>query len=151
MKQGPTGANLAALSAAGTKIDGALLGTYKFLKPTTEVRDPAAREKRIKEVMHRFMCSFFDESIDIVHRSGAAGAKRAVDDLQIDRNSDNASDSPVAQALASAIEGAATDSQLDVMSGSASGNNTAGDVLGVYDITHNEVLFYGFTNCGSDD
>jgi hypothetical protein len=40
--------------------------------------------------------------------------------------------------------------KLDVLSGGASGNNTAGNVMGVYDIARHEIVFFGFTNCGSD-
>ena len=53
--------------------------------------------------------------------------------------------------FSSSLSSVLSDSHLDVMSGSASGNNTMGEIMGVYDTTHNEVLFFGFTNCGSDD
>jgi hypothetical protein len=146
LKEGPSDNTLALLSTAGNKVDSALVGTYKFLKPTNEGSDAGARETRVKEVMHRFMCSFFDDSIDIDHRTGAAGAKKAVDDLDLSEN-DNGDTS----AIQSALTKIASDGDLDLMSGSASGNNTFGNVLGVYDKKNNEILFFGFSNCGSDD
>jgi hypothetical protein len=149
MKKGPTDPDLAALSAAGAKFEAALLGTFRFNKPGPEKTDPAARETRVKEVMHRFMCSFFDESIDLSRHSGAAAVKQTLSDVDMDDNA-SGEDADVAK-FTSALGQVFKDSQLDVMSGSASGNNTAGEVMGVYDIAHNEILFFGFTNCGSDD
>jgi hypothetical protein len=146
LKSGPTDKTLATLAVAANKIDAALIGTYKFLRPTTEGSDAGVRETRVKEVMHRFMCSFFDDSINIDHRTGATGAKKAVDDLDLSNNAGGDT-----SAVESAIGKIATDNDLDLMSGSASGNNTEGNVLGVYDKKNNEILFFGFSNCGSDN
>lgn len=142
----PTDADLAALHAVAKKIDGAYLGVQRFNKRTTEGTDPAAREKRIKEVMHRYMCGFFDESIDIGRNTKTDKTKQALDDLDFSNT-----DTGVApKALEDALRKAYANPKLDILSGSASGNNTVGNVLGVYDVAHDEVLFFGFTNCGSD-
>jgi hypothetical protein len=146
LKSGPTEKNAASISTAGGKIDNSLVGSFKFLKPTNEGSDAGARETRIKEVMHRFMCSFFDDSIDIAHRSGAASAKKAIDDLDMGNNVEGD-----AGPISAAITAAVSDPDLDVMSGTASGNNTFGNVLGVYDKKNNEITFFGFSNCGSDN
>ena len=144
----PTDPALAAVFAAGNKFQTEYVGVYRFNKATTEKTDPAARSKRIKEVMHRYMCRFFDESIDIGPNRGANPAKSVITDLEPDYYMiDEESKIP---ALESALAKAYKNPKLDILSGSASGNNTAGAVLGIYDTVHNEILFFGFTNCGSD-
>ena len=145
----PTNAKLKALDVAGSKFEYAYVGTYKFNKPTTEKTEPLAREKRIKEVMHRYMCGFFDESIDIGRNTGANKVDVAMSDVDFDRNAYD-QDPDVADFRA-ALAAVYTDPKLDVLSGGASGNNTAGEVMGIYDVTHNEIFYFGFTNCGSDD
>jgi hypothetical protein len=147
MKNGPTDRALAALSTAGAKFDGAFLGTYRFNKAGPEHTDPAARETRVKEVMHRFMCSFFDDSIDLGRHDGASAVKQTDSDLDLDNNSGGTD----TRAFDDALKGVFSGSRLDVMSGSASGNNTGGNVMGVYDVAHDEILYFGFTNCGSDN
>ncbi len=145
----PTNKKLGALYANGAKFGNAYRGVYRFNKANAEATDPDARMKRVKEVMHRYMCSFFDESIDLGHASGISDLKATLSDVDMDSNaSDQAAD---VASFSSSLSTVLSDSHLDVMSGSASGNNTMGEIMGVYDTTHNEVLFFGFTNCGSDD
>jgi hypothetical protein len=146
----PTDADLASFSTAAAKFDHSYRGVYRFNKATAEGHDPLAREKRIKEVMHRYMCSFFDESIDIGRNTGAGAVKQALGDVNITDNASDQSPADVA-ALTSALTKVYGNKKLDVLSGGASGNNTGGEVMGIYDITHNEILFFGYTNCGSDD
>lgn len=43
------------------------------------------------------------------------------------------------------------ESGVEVYSGAAGGNNTAGTVLGIYDTNTNEIAVFASTNCGSDD
>lgn len=146
----PTDPALASVYAAANKFESPYLGVFRFNKATNEKTDSALREKRIKEVMHRYMCRFFDESIDIGRNTGSntARAKTVIRDLEPDYYMiDEESKIP---ALESAFAKAYKNPQLDILSGSASGNNTGGAVVGVYDIAHNEILFFGFTNCGSD-
>lgn len=146
----PTDADVAAFSKAAARFEHSYLGVYRFNKAGPEATEPLAREKRIKEVMHRHMCSFFDDSIDIGRNTGAGAVKQALRDVNID---DNASDQPPADvaALTSALTNVYKNKKLDVLSGGASGNNTVGEVMGIYDLAHNEIVFFGFTNCGSDD
>lgn len=148
LKKGPTDPDLAALSAVATTIDGPFLGTYRFNKAGPEKTDPVAREKRIKEVMHRFMCTLFDESIDIARFSGPSALDKTLNNLDF-RDNAGVSEAETTK-FKTALSAVLANKQLDVESGRASGNNTAGEVMGVYDIAHNEVLFFGFTNCGSD-
>jgi hypothetical protein len=151
LRSGPTDTNMKFLFAAGAKFDSSFLGVYRYNKATNEATSAEAREKRIKEVMHRFMCSFFDESIDIAENTGTTSKKvsTTLSDLDIDNN---ASDEPAnVKSLSTALSFVYKNPKLDVLSGGASGNNTGGNVMGVYDIAHHEILFFGFTNCGSDD
>jgi hypothetical protein len=149
MRSGPTDQDLASLYAAGSKFEGAYMGVYRFNKAGPEATDEFARMQRVKEVMHRYMCSFFDESIDLGRATGSKRVDVTLADVDIEDNAYD-QDADVA-AFSSALTGVFGRSDLDVMSGGASGNNTAGEVMGVYDVTHNEILFFGFTNCGSDD
>ena len=149
LKSGPTDTNLAFLNTAGAKFEQSFRGVYRFNKATTEATSPDARMKRVKEVMHRYMCSFFDESIDIGRSTGAKQVATTMSDVNL---SDNASDQTADVAkFSTALSFVFKNPKLDVMSGGATGNNTGGEVMGVYDIAHNEILFFGFTNCGSDD
>lgn len=150
LTKGPTDRDLAAFSTAAAKFDGSYRGVYRFNKAGPEATDPAAREKRIKEVMHRYMCSFFDDSISLGRNSGASAVKKTLADVNLDSNASAQSAADVAQ-LTSALTKVYANKKLDVLSGSASGNNTAGEVMGVYDIARNEILFFGYTNCGSDN
>src|SRR3954447_6450631 len=77
LKSGPTDTNLKFLFQAGAKFESSFLGVYRYNKATNEATNADAREKRIKEVMHRFMCSFFDESIDIGRNTGTESKKIA--------------------------------------------------------------------------
>ena len=104
---------------------------------------------RVKEVMHRYMCSFFDESIDIGHESGKKAVATVLSDVDMENNASD-QDKETAS-FSDALADVLADTKLDVMSGGASGNNTGGEVMGVYDITHNEIFYFGYTNCGSDD
>jgi hypothetical protein len=147
----PTNKALAGLDTAGGKFKNAYIGTYRFNKAGPEAHDADAREKRIKEVMHRYMCGFFDESIDIGRNTGSVDKKVAtvLSDVDMDNNAYD-QDTDLA-GFSDAMKKVYAESSLDVLSGSASGNNTMGEIMGVYDTTHNEVFFFGFTNCGSDD
>jgi hypothetical protein len=145
----PTDRDLAALSTATAKLGPAYRGVYRFNKAGLEATDPQAREKRIKEVMRRHMCPFFDESIDLGRRSGPNAVGQTLADLDLPDNAGNPSAGDI-EALSSALAKVRVNRSLDVLSGSASGNNTIGEVLGIYDTAHHEILFFGYTNCGSD-
>lgn len=145
----PTDKDLAALAKAGGKLENAYRGVYRFNKAGPEATDPNARMNRVKEVMHRYMCSFFDESIDIGRNTGTKAVEQTMSDVDFDRNSSD-EDANV-KAFGDALGDAFENKKLDIMSGGASGNNTAGEVMGIYDLAHNEVFFFGYTNCGSDD
>lgn len=149
LPSGPTDARLASLYAAGKKLDNAYVGVYRFNKAGLEATEPDLRVKRVKEVMHRYMCGFFDDAIDLGRATGGKRVEATLADLDL-RN--NASDEAAAvAAFGGALAQVFTSAKLDVMSGAASGNNTVGEIMGVYDVGHDEVFYFGFTNCGKDD
>ena len=148
LRSGPHDADLKSLHDSGGKFEYAYRGVYRFNKPGSEATDRDARMKRIKEVMHRYMCSLFDESIDLSRPSGSNAVKNTLDILDFDRNAEGTTD---VGRFSGALGDVFKKKDLDVVAGYASGNNTAGEVMGVYDVAHNEILFFGFTNCGSDD
>jgi hypothetical protein len=150
LKKGPTDTALAKVFTAGQDIDGALLGAYRFNMPGPEATDPVAREKRVKEVMHRFMCTFFDDSIDLKRPSGspASRTQRTLADLDMNDNANGQDDA--VRKFTDGLTDAYGDEKLDILSGGASGNNTIGNVMGAYDVANNQILYFGFSNCGSD-
>lgn len=143
-----TDPDLQALLAAGSAMENEYVGLYRFNKAGPEATDDNARMNRVKEVMHRYMCSFFDESIDIGRSTGSKKVEATMRDVDFDSNEQ---DDAKVKTFQAALTKVFQNDKLDVMSGGASGNSTAGEVMGIYDKGHNEVFFFGFTNCGSDD
>lgn len=143
----PTGSHVSKVYKAIAAVKGSYHGAYKVVTPTeAHGRTPEQLHlAEIKEAMHRYMCGFFDESIGITRTSAVAEAER---DLDV---SNNIEDEKQAKALHDALPALLNDRSLEVYSGSASGNNTMGEVMGVYDTKNDEVTYLGFTNCGSDD
>ncbi|MBK6694045.1 MAG: hypothetical protein IPG50_17840 [Myxococcales bacterium] len=146
----PSDPDLAAFYGAANGLENEYLGVYRFNKPGAEATDPGAREKRIKEVMHRYMCGFFDESIDIGRNTGAGRVQATLRDVAVEDYGGDPSPAAIGR-LSSTLSRVFANPKMDVLSGGASGNNTMGEVMGVYDTENHEVLFFGFTNCGSDD
>ena len=60
-----TNTNLDALRVAARTVEESYRGAYRFNKVTDEPRSQVSRMNRVKEAMHRYMCSYFDESIDL--------------------------------------------------------------------------------------
>lgn len=147
----PTNKALEALYVAGAKFEYGYLGVYRFNKVGPEATDLDARYNRVKEVMHRYMCRLFDEEISMGRNAG--GAAKRVETVLSDINLYDYADEQEADAdaFSAALTAVYADPNLDVLSGQASGNNTFGEIMGVYDIKNNEILFFGFTNCGSDN
>ena len=97
------------------------------------------RRNTVAQAAH-LLCGFFDDGVTLTETKNAASA---VADLDLQ---DNAAET---KALTDALSGAGK--SVEIYSGSASGNNTMGNVLGVYDRENSEVLVISNTNCGSDD
>jgi hypothetical protein len=110
--------------------------------------DADLRKGTIGQVLHAD-CEFFDDGVNIAKVDGDAKSIGAAVDDFVDQFIDN-SDGLKAQ-LKTDLLTAIKVGNVDIYSGNASGNNTMGTVLGIYDLDHDEVLGSAFTNCGSDN
>ena len=107
------------------------------------------RQNTIAQVLHS-VCQFFDEGVSLrLNSKNSRGVLRAITDFTESSNT-NESD-PNYNKIAKAITTVISEADVELYSGSASGNNTAGSVLGLYDIKNNEIAVFANTNCGSDN
>lgn len=107
------------------------------------------RRNAVAQAMHG-LCPFFDDGVGIgVNTKDEKGTLNAVSDL-IDSTNVSEGDADH-KALIRTIDAANKQVGVEVYSGSASGNNTVGTVLGFYDVKNNEIAVFASTNCGSDD
>ena len=107
------------------------------------------RQNTIAQVLHS-VCQFFDEGVSLrVNPKNSRGALRAITDFTESSNTmeGDANYNKIAKAISTVISQA----DVELYSGNASGNNTAGNVLGLYDIKNNEIAVFANTNCGSDN
>lgn len=107
------------------------------------------REATMGQAAHT-LCRFFDDGVALgLNTKDEAGTKTAIfdftDPLQM---SDNDIDY---LNFVSATKKINAESGVEVYSGSASGNNTYGTVIGFYDVKNNELAVFANTNCGSDN
>lgn len=97
------------------------------------------------QVAHR-LCGFFDDGVKLsVDESSAKGAGQAISHL----TDQSGSEQSVLDEMLTSLS-AAANPNVEIFEGDASGNNTVGTVLGIYDLEHDEVLVIANTNCGSD-
>lgn len=117
-------------------------GTVKIITPTPARGRSAAevRQATVAQAAHQ-LCAFFDDGVSL----GKAGAEEAINNL-----ADQSLDDKSIAKMSSTLKEAQGD-KIEIYSGSASGNNTVGTVVGVYDLANNEILVIANTNCGSDD
>ena len=87
-----------------------------------------------------------------VHKFFTRGSEQVdvLNDLNLDSYAPDTSKAKLS-AFEEALKPVLNDRTVEVYSGSAGGNNTGGEVMGLYDIRNDQVLFFGFTNCGSDN
>ena len=141
-----TNAALEKLSVAGSADPSLLQNNFKVVSTTPPDGRSAAvvRMATVAQAAHS-LCGFFDDGVELslVESKQAASAVTYL-------SSGNVDDNDVVASMASALT-AAAGPQIEIYSGDASGNNTAGTVLGVYDLSNNEILVFSSTNCGSDD
>lgn len=111
------------------------------------------REAAIKEAMHKYACPFFDDSIDISRDRTVNSHLESLEYFVTfnDWTDGNAKKKAQFEDFKAALQHAKSMSTLELWSGGASGNNTAGAVAAIYDLKNEEILIYGYTNCGSDD
>lgn len=128
--------------------------THSAYKKVIELKANAnspeeVRQNTVKQALHT-LCGFFDDGVSIsLNTHDDKGSLSATSDFLLNTNL-NESDAGF-KTLLNAISKANKQIGVEVYSGSASGNNTAGDVLGIFDVKNNEIAIFANTNCGSDD
>jgi hypothetical protein len=107
------------------------------------------RQNAVSQALH-ILCPFFDDGVRIrLNTKTTKGTLNAVADL-LDSSSSTEGDAEY-KAIYKEISTINNTANVEVYSGIASGNNTAGTVLGFYDVTNNEIGLFSNTNCGSDN
>ena len=107
------------------------------------------RQNTIAQVLHS-VCQFFDEGVSLrLNPKTSRGVLRALTDFTESSNATegDANYNKIAKAISTII----SEADVELFSGYASGNNTAGNVLGLYDLKNNEIAVFANTNCGSDN
>lgn len=142
----------AKLEAASSALIATDIITHSTLKKVLELKGKgsSAQEIRMNTVAQaaHTACPFFDDGVSLsLNSKDAKGSASAMADL-LDSSSPSAEEE---QVIAKNIAVFTAEPGVEVYSGSASGNNTAGTVVGIYDTKNNEVAVFANTNCGSDD
>lgn len=139
---------------AATAISAVELMTHSTKVKVTQLKGTGSsaqmiRRNAVAQVIH-ILCPFFDDGVEIsLNPKNEKGIIKAVWDLT-DAYHLSESDAQYSQ-LFQAIEQVNQESSIEIYSGSTSGNNTYGSVLGFYDLKNNEIAAFAATNCGSDD
>jgi hypothetical protein len=142
------------LDAASSELVGMDLVTHSTLKKVIELKGKGATAQEIRmntvaQALHS-VCPFFDDGVSIgINTKDEKGTLNAVADL-IDSSSVDKGDAAYNQVVRN-VSIFNAEAGVEVYSGSASGNNTMGTVLGIYDTKTNEVAVFASTNCGRDD
>lgn len=142
------------LDAAASELIGTDLVSHSALKKVIELKGKGttAQEIRLNTVAQALhtVCGFFDEGVSLgINSKDEKGTLNAVADL-IDSSNIDQGDAAYNQIVRD-VSVFTNEAGVEVYSGSASGNNTMGTVLGIYDTKTNEVAVFASTNCGSDD
>lgn len=107
------------------------------------------RRNAVAQVIHT-LCPFFNDGVEIfLNPKSEKGIHKAVWDLT-DAFHISEGDEQYTQ-LFQALELVNKENNIEIYSGSTSGNNTYGSVLGFYDLKKNEIAAFAATNCGSDN
>lgn len=121
----------------------------KVISLTGGKNDRENRKNAVAQALHT-VCPYFDDGVGIgLNSKDAKGTKIATEDLTMD--SVLTEQDAEYKVIAGAVEKINSFKSVELYSGAASGNNTAGSVLGFYDLDNNEVAVFAATNCGSDD
>ena len=142
------------LQDSSAKIAKLELTNYSALKKVISLKAKGStpleiRTNTIAQAVHT-LCPYFDDGVSIrVNSKNKAGTDLAVNDYTENGSLSN-NDSEL-KTLTDALSAANQQSGIEVYSGSASGNNTSGTVLGIFDTKNNEIAVFSNSNCGSDD
>jgi hypothetical protein len=142
------------LESAKTELSTQDVISHWALKKVTKLKGKGAsaqeiRQNAVAQALHT-VCGFFDDGVSInLNSKDEKGSLRAVADL-LDSSNLTESDTQY-KTLVRVVSTINNQTGVELYSGSASGNNTAGTVLGLYDIKNNEIAVFASTNCGKDD
>ncbi len=142
------------LESVTNKIIGTELVTHSTRKKVVVLKGKGKtaqeiRQNTLAQAAHT-ICPFFDDGVAItLNTKDDKGSMRAVSDLA-DSSNINSGD-PEYNTLLKSITAANKIPTVELYSGSASGNNTSGTILGFYDLVNNEMAVFSNTNCGSDN
>jgi len=107
------------------------------------------REATIAQAAHT-LCRFFDDGVAIgLNTKDETGTMAAV--LDFTEPMQMTDDEPNYINFVSVVKKINAESGIEVYSGSASGNNTYGQIVGFYDTKTSELAVFANTNCGSDN
>ena len=107
------------------------------------------REATIAQAAHT-LCRFFDDGVAIgLNTKDEAGNMAAV--LDFTEPMQMSDDDIDYINFVSVVKKLNAEPGVELYSGSASGNNTYGQIIGVYDTKTNELAVFANTNCGSDN
>lgn len=142
------------LESARIEITALEFTSFADLKKVTVIKAKGAtpqlqREATMAQAMHQ-LCRFFDDGVAVgIETKNEAGSLAAMNTFA--SFSDLNPGDQEYETLLKAIKTANAEPGVEVYSGDASGNNTAGTVLGFYDTKTNEIAVFTNTNCGSDN
>lgn len=107
------------------------------------------RQNAVAQALHT-LCPFFDDGVRLVLNSkDQKGSLDAVTDI-LDSVYTTEEEADY-KSLVRTISAVNKEAGVEVYSGSTSGNNTSGAVLGFFDVKNNEIAVFANTNCGSDN
>lgn len=142
------------LEAVRKEITALEIVTHTDFKKVTVLKAKGAtpqlqREATMAQAMHQ-LCRFFDDGVAVgIDPKNEAGSLAAMNTFA-SFSELNPEDTDY-ETLLKAIKTANAEPGVELYSGDASGNNTAGTVLGFYDTKTNEIAVFASTNCGSDN
>lgn len=142
------------LEAARTEVVALEIVTHSDFKKVAVLKAKGTtvqkqREATVAQLMHT-LCPYFDDGVAIgINTKDEPGTLAAVADFT-DSMQISPGDSDYDK-LFTVVKTVNSESNIEVYSGSTSGNNTYGTVLGFYDTKNNELAVFANTNCGSDD
>ncbi len=145
-----TNPKLEATRAALVKLD---IVTHASTKKILELKGSGKtplelRTNAIAQALHT-TCPFFDDGVSVsVDSKDAKGSEAAAETFLADAYDAENGEFAI---VTNSVKNFNAEAGVEVYSGEASGNNTVGTVLGIYDTKNNEIAVFANTNCGSDD
>ena len=139
---------------SASKIAKLEITNYSALKKVISLKAKGStpleiRTNTIAQAVHT-LCPYFDDGVSIrLNAKNKAGIDLAVNDYT--ENGSLSNNDAELKTLADSIYSAGQQVGVEIYSGSASGNNTSGTVLGIFDTKNNEIAVFSNSNCGSDD